>query len=150
MMLCSACLLGVCCRYDGRSKPDKRVLALLGQETLIPVCPEQLGGLPIPRPPAEIRGRRVVAQDGRDVTQAFEKGARETLKVTRLLGIKKALLKQRSASCGCGQIYDGTFSRKIIPGDGVAAALLKAAGIQTWTEESFPFSDHQTETRGDY
>ena len=139
MMLCSACLLGVCCRYDGRSKPHKGVLSLLGQETLIPVCPEQLGGLPIPRPPAEIQGTRVMARDGADVTRAFQKGAQEVLRIARLRSIEKALLKQRSASCGCGQIYDGTFSGNVIPGDGVTTALLKAGGIEVWTEESFPF-----------
>jgi uncharacterized protein YbbK (DUF523 family) len=99
-----------------------------------------LGGLPIPRLPAEIQGRRVITQDGTDVTRAFQKGAQEVLKIARLMGIRKALLKQRSASCGCGQVYDGTFSGKVIPGDGVTTALLKSDGIEVWTEESFPFS----------
>lgn len=139
MMICSACLLGVCCRYDGRSKPHQGVVSLLGQEALIPVCPEQLGGLSTPRLPAEIHGRRILAQDGTDVTRAFQRGAQEVLEVARLMGIRKALLKQRSASCGCGQVYDGTFSGIIIPGDGVTTALLKSEGIEVWTEESFPF-----------
>ncbi|HPN56808.1 MAG TPA: DUF523 domain-containing protein [Candidatus Omnitrophota bacterium] len=139
MMICSACLLGVCCRYDGRSKPHQGVVSLLGQEALIPVCPEQLGGLSTPRLPVEIHDRRVLAQDGTDVTRAFQRGAQEVLEVARLMGISKALLKQRSASCGCGQVYDGTFSGIIIPGDGVTTALLKSEGIEVWTEESFPF-----------
>jgi len=139
MLLCSACLLGACCRYDAGSKPHKGAVALLGREILIPVCPEQLGGLPTPRLPAEIQGRRVVAKDGTDVTRAFHQGAQEVLKMARLMGIQKALLKQRSASCGCGQVYDGTFSGQVIPGDGVTASLLKSCGIEVWTEESFPF-----------
>ncbi|HQO57842.1 MAG TPA: DUF523 domain-containing protein [Candidatus Omnitrophota bacterium] len=139
MMLCSACLLGVCCRYDAESKPHQGVVSLLGREIVIPVCPEQWGGLPTPRLPSEIQGRRVVAQDGTDVTQAFQRGAQEVLKMARLMGIKKALLKQRSPSCGCGQVYDGSFSGKIISGDGVTASLLKSSGIEIWTEESFPF-----------
>ena len=132
----SACLLGACCRYDGQSKANKAILALAEKHELIPVCPEQLGGLPTPRPPAEIREDRVVNSLGQDVTAQYEKGAAETLRLFALLKCELAVLKARSPSCGCGQIYDGSFSSVLIPGDGRAAALLKAHGISVLTEES--------------
>ncbi len=135
MRLCSACLLGVRCRYDGASKPNDEVIQLVRRETLIPVCPEQLGGLPTPREPAEQRGERVVAKSGRDVTESFVRGAEQVLQLARLFGIKEAILKQRSSSCGCGQIYDGTFSGNIIKGDGVTTSLLKKNGIRVISEE---------------
>lgn len=136
MKLCSACLLGVRCRYDGKDALNKKVIMLLKTETLIPVCPEQLGGLPTPREPAEIRGGRVITRSGKDVTENFKRGAEETLKIAKLFGIKEAVLKQRSPSCGCGRIYDGTFSGKIIEGDGVTTTLLKKHGIMVVTEEN--------------
>ena len=133
--LCSACLLGINCRYNRETKPNKKVLELSKTETLIPVCPEQLGGLATPRDPSEIRGDKVFASNGKDVTGEFEKGARETLKIAKLFNVREAILKQRSPSCGCGQIYDGTFSGKIIKGDGVTADLLKKNGIKVVSEE---------------
>ncbi len=135
MKICSACLLGINCRYDGKSKPNKKVLELSKKEILIPVCPEQLGGLPIPRGPYEIKDGKVVSNSRENVTNEFKKGAEETLKITKLFNVKKAILKQKSPSCGCGQIYDGTFSGKIIKGDGITAALLKKNGIKIITEE---------------
>lgn len=135
MKLCSACLLGIKCRYDGKSKPDEKVMELSKKEVLIPVCPEQLGGLPTPRENREIRGKKVIAKSGRDETKNYKKGAEETLKLAKLFGIKEAILKQRSPSCGCGQIYDGTFSGKLIKGDGVTTALLKKKGIKVISEE---------------
>ncbi|MEM3770102.1 MAG: DUF523 domain-containing protein [Candidatus Bathyarchaeia archaeon] len=135
MKLCSACLLGVKCRYDGRDALDKKVITLLKTETLIPVCPEQLGGLPTPREPAEIKEGRVITRLGKDVTKNFKRGAEEVLKIAKLLGVKEAVLKQGSLSCGCGRIYDGTFSGKIIKGDGITTALLKKHGIMVITEE---------------
>jgi uncharacterized protein YbbK (DUF523 family) len=135
MRLCSACLLGVKCRYNGESALNKKVVALLKTEVLIPVCPEQLGGLPTPREPAEIVGGRVLTKSGKDVTENFERGAMETLKIAKLFNIKEAILKQGSPSCGCGRVYDGTFSGKTIKGDGVTAALLKRNGIKVVTEE---------------
>lgn len=128
-ILVSACLLGVGCRYDGASKPSESVLALMKEHTLIPVCPEVLGGLPTPRPPSEIRGDRVVTADGRDVAAEYRRGAEEALRLARLYGAEVAILKERSPSCGSGQVYDGSFSRTLVPGDGVTAALLKANGI---------------------
>jgi len=135
MKLCSACLLGIGCRYDGADKPNKKVIALLKKEILIPVCPEQLGGLPTPREPSEQKGKKVFSSSGKDVTANFKKGAKETLKLAKLFGVKKAIFKQRSSSCGCGQIYNGTFSKKVIKGDGVTAGLLKRNGIKVISEE---------------
>ena len=135
MKLCSACLLGVNCRYNGKNALNKKVVELLEKETLIPVCPEQLGGLPTPREPAEIVGKRVITKSGKDVTENFMRGARETLKIAKLFDVKEAVLKQGSPSCGCGRIYDGTFSGRTVRGDGVTAALLKRHGIKVVTEE---------------
>ncbi len=134
-ILVSACLLGVKCRYDGRSNKNRKVLKLAKKANLIPVCPEILGGLPTPREPAEQKGKKVVTKSGEDVTQNFKKGAKEVLKIAKLFGIKKAILKQRSPSCGCGQIFDGTFSGKIIKGDGVTTVLLKRNGVKVMSEE---------------
>ncbi len=145
MRLCSACLLGVRCRYDGKTKSNDKVLALAKVETLIPVCPEQLGGQATPRPDAEIVGgagqdvidnkAKVLESDGTDVTKYFVLGAQETLKLANLLGIKEAILKQRSPSCGSQRIYDGTFTKTLREGDGVTAALLKINGITVISEE---------------
>ena len=135
MKLCSACLLGEKCRYDGGSKPNEKIIALSKKEKLIPVCPEQLGGLPTPREPAEQRAEKVFTISGKNVTLQFENGAKQVLKIAKQLGIKEAILKQRSPSCGAGQIYDGTFSGKIIRGDGVTTALLKKNGIKVSSEE---------------
>ncbi len=133
--LCSACLLGVKCRYDGKSSLNKKVLDLAAKETLIPVCPEQLGGLPTPRSPSEQRNGKVVTKDGKDVTDNFKRGAEETLRLAKIYGCKEAILKQRSPSCGYGKIYDGTFSGKLIKGNGVTAELLRKNGILVKTEE---------------
>ena len=102
MKLCSACLLGINCRYNGERKPNKKVIDLAMKETLIPVCPEQLGGLATPRPPAEIKDDCVVNSKGTDVTKEFKQGAEEVLKIAKLFSIKEAILKLRSPSCGCG------------------------------------------------
>jgi uncharacterized protein YbbK (DUF523 family) len=138
MKLCSACLLGVKCRYNGQDARNKKVMALLKKEILIPICPEQLGGLPTPREPAEIKGGKVITKSGKDVTDNFKRGAKEVLKIAKMFGIKEAVLKQGSPSCGCGRIYDGTFSGKTIKGDGVTTALLKRNGIRVITEEDLP------------
>lgn len=128
-LLVSACLLGTSCRYDGKSKADARVQALVGKYEIISVCPEQLGGLPTPRVPSERRGERVVTAGGRDVTEAYRRGAEAALALCRQNGCEAAVLKEKSPSCGCGQIYDGTFSRRLIAGDGVTVELFKAHGI---------------------
>ncbi len=135
MRLCSACLLGIKCRHDGKIKPDKKVLDLAKKEILIPVCPEQLGGLSTPREPAEQKGEKVIRNSGEDVTINFTEGARQVLKLAELFCIKEAILKQKSPSCGCGKIYDGTFSKTIITGDGVTTELLKKHRIKVISEE---------------
>lgn len=129
-ILVSACLLGTPCRYDGKSIPNEDVSALLKEHELIPICPEQLGGLLTPRTPAERCGDKVCARDGRDVTKEYINGAKEALRTAQKEGCNIAILKERSPSCGNGTIYDGTFSEKLTEGDGVTAELLKQAGIR--------------------
>ena len=133
--LCSACLLGIDCRYDGQSQLNQKILGLAANEILIPVCPEQLGGLPTPRVRTERKGNRVVTESGDDVTINFENGARQVLKLAEIFGCREAILKQRSPSCGSGLIYDGTFSGNVVEGDGVTTKLLKKNGISVITEE---------------
>ena len=133
-LLISACLLGCRCRYDGAARPLEGLGELLERHTLVPVCPEQLGGLATPRPPAERRGDRVLTREGADVTAQYHRGAEEALRLCRLFGCQAALLKERSPSCGSGQVYDGTFTGALTAGDGVAAELLKARGIPVYGE----------------
>ena len=133
-LLISACLLGVQCRYDGGSKPVMPTVALMEQYHLIPICPEQLGGLPTPREPSERRADTVVSRSGADVTAQFRRGAEQALHLARIFGCKKAVLKERSPSCGAGEIYDGSFTGARVPGDGVTAQLLKANGIAVFGE----------------
>ena len=133
-LLISACLLGAQCRYDGQSKPLLQLVALSEQFNLVPICPEQLGGLPTPRTPAERTEGRVITKDGRDVTAEYRRGAEQALHLAQVCGCKIALLKERSPSCGSGEIYDGTFSGALQPGDGVTAALLREHGITVYGE----------------
>jgi len=144
-ILVSACLLGINCRFDGRSCFDKRVARLVSRFLMIPVCPEQLGGLATPREPMRIIGgtgsdvlngkAKVVNESGIDVTEKMLKGAEETLKIAKLFEAKRAIFKARSPSCGCGEIHDATSPEKLIKGDGVTTALLKKNGILVITEE---------------
>jgi uncharacterized protein YbbK (DUF523 family) len=134
-ILVSACLLGVPCRYDGTGKADARVLALAKTRVMIPVCPEQLGGLATPRPPAERHDTRVLTRDERDVTAAFLRGAEETARLAALFSCRIAVLKANSPSCGSGQIYDGCFRGRLVPGDGLTAALLKKDGLTVLSEK---------------
>lgn len=135
-LLISRCLLGLPCRYDGKRVPlPEEDLRLLRRNfTLIPVCPETDGGLPVPRVPAERVGDRVINKAGEDVTEEYRRGAQIALDQAIAHGCRLALLKERSPSCGAGQIYDGTFSGVLIPGDGVAAALLKDHGVAVYGE----------------
>lgn len=135
MKLCSACLLGVKCRFDGGDKTDEKVINLSKNDIFIPVCPEQLGGLTTPRRPAEIRGEKVMTHLEEDVTAQFHRGAEEVLRIAKHYDIKEAVMKQKSSSCGCGKVFDGTFSGKIIKGDGITTALLKKNGINVISEE---------------
>ena len=129
-VLVSACLLGVSCRYDGRSKGHPLAGELVKKHTVIPVCPEIFGGLPTPRPPAERQGSGVFTEKGADVTENYRRGAEEVLHLARLYGCKLAILKERSPACGAGQIYDGTFTHTLTEGFGVAAELLEKNGVR--------------------
>ena len=140
-VLVSACLLGVCCRYDGQSKACPAVLELLKAHELIPVCPEQLGGLPTPRPPAEMQGNRVINREGTDVTAQYQQGAEEAARLYQVLDCDCAFLKARSPSCGCGQVYDCAFSGTLVPGDGITAQALKRLGARVLTEETLTSFD---------
>ena len=130
----SACLLGVNCKYSGKNNRNENVLRLAEKHTLIPVCPEQLGGLPTPRYPSEICGGRVINNIGEDVTAYYEKGAGEALNIAKLFGCERAVLKARSPECGSKEIYDGTFTKTVIPGKGITAALLEENGIEVYDE----------------
>ena len=138
-ILVSACLLGLPCRYDGKSKPCDRVIALAEKHELVPFCPEIYGGLPTPRVPAERAGDRVINRAGVDVTENYRSGARQALALVQMLGCKAAILKEKSPSCGSGLIYDGSFSGVLVPGDGVTAELLKENGIEVYGETQGDF-----------
>lgn len=133
-LLVSACLLGTPCRYDGESKGSEAVRALASDFTLIPVCPEVLGGLPTPRTPSERRGENVVTRDGRDVTAEYRRGAALALETALREDVCAAVLKERSPSCGHGEIYDGSFTGARTAGDGVTAEALRARGIPVFGE----------------
>ena len=141
----SGCLAGLCCRYDGGSNPCAQVVKLVEAGLAVPVCPESLSGLPVPRPPCEQmlygpdKGEiRVLSRDGADVTAAFELGAERALSAALATGAREAILKARSPSCGVGEVYDGSFSHTLRPGDGLWAARLREAGFRLWTEDSLP------------
>lgn len=134
-VLVSACLAGEACRYDGGSVAHPEVQRLVGLGRAVPVCPELLGGLSSPREPVELSGGRALCPSGRDVTAEFRNGARKCLELAQEMGCTRAILKARSPSCGSGRIYDGTFSKRLIPGDGVLAALLKEHGIAVESDE---------------
>jgi uncharacterized protein YbbK (DUF523 family) len=135
MIIVSACLADVHCRYDGGEKPCEAVIRLVAEGKAIPVCPEQLGGLPTPRLPAEQIGDKVIRKDGMDVTAEFKRGAQEALKIAKLVGAKTAILKARSPSCGSGKVYDGSFSGRLVDGNGVFAYMYKEEGLEVKTEE---------------
>ena len=135
-LLVSACLLGLCTRYDGGTKPSESVLRLAQKHTLVPVCPEQLGGLSTPRAPAEQqKDGRVQNREGQDVTEAYTRGAQNALTIYRLSRCEGAILKARSPSCGRDCVYDGTFTGTLVRGSGVFAALCQENGIKVYTEE---------------
>ncbi len=145
MVLVSACLLGMRTAYDGEGRATEALVRLAAQGRAVPICPEVAGGLPIPRSPAEIVGgsgedvlegrARVLTIEGEDVTAAYIRGAEVALAVARRLGLRRAVLKARSPSCGSRCIYDGTHSGRLISGQGVTAALLRRAGVEVVSEE---------------
>ncbi|MBU4512081.1 DUF523 domain-containing protein [Patescibacteria group bacterium] len=144
MKLISACLLGIKCRYDGKYKPCPKAIALFKKGILIPVCPEQLGGLPTPRVPAEIQGgngekviqgvSKLLNKNGHDVTSNFLKGANEALKIAKITNTKEFIGKSKSPSCGLGRTYNGSFTGTLVQGDGVTVALFKKNGISVISE----------------
>ena len=129
-LLVSACLLGEACRYDGKSKPCEAVLRLGDAHTLIPICPEVMGGLPTPRVPSEVQQNGTVRnREGQDVTLQYQAGAREVLRVALDEKCDGAILKEKSPACGKGRIYDGSFTKTLTDGNGICADLLLQNGI---------------------
>ena len=135
MILVSACLAGAECRYNGKAFPVEQVLSLFKEGKALPVCPEILAGFSAPRAPGEILNGRVISPDGADETDRYIEGAKKALAVALAAGCTEAILKAKSPTCGSGKIYDGTFTHRIIEGDGVFAAMLKEHGIRVITEE---------------
>ncbi|MBC9783960.1 DUF523 domain-containing protein [Heliobacterium chlorum] len=145
MILVSSCLLGIRSKYDGSVNTVEELLNLCREGKAIPVCPEQLGGSPTPRPPVELIGdgggqavlaekARALTDAGDDVSAIFTEGAAQVLRIAQLYGAKMAILKERSPSCGVHYIYDGSFTSRKISGQGVTTALLKEHGIQVYSE----------------
>lgn len=146
MIVVSACLAGVECRYNGSAYPVAEVVEWVRRGEALPLCPEVLGGLATPRSCAERCGTAIATKDGQDFTAAYQRGARRAAEIARIVDCKRAILKARSPSCGCGLIYDGTFSGTLVRGDGMFSALLKEQGIVVETEESLlPARDASTE-----
>lgn len=136
-IMASACLLGDNCKYNGGNNLCKELKEFLKKYDVIKVCPEVLGGLSIPRLPAEVRDGKVINQNNLDVTEFYLKGARKALTLAKKNNVKIAILKKNSPSCGMGNIYDGTFSHTLITGDGITTKLLKENGIEVLNEENY-------------
>lgn len=135
MVIMSACLCGVNCKYSGGNNLNQKCVELFQEGKAILVCPEQLGGLKTPRGPAEIVGDNVVTKKGIDVTKEFLMGANEVLKIAKLANSKKAILKEGSPSCGCNFIYDGSFLGRKVAGEGLTTHLLRQNGIKVISEQ---------------
>ncbi len=145
VVLVSACLMGLNCRYDGKHNYHREICLSGDEYILIPICPETEGGLSTPRPLCEIQGSsgldvlldkaKIINKDNKDVTKYFIDGAYKTLEIAKLYEVNQVIFKARSPSCGCGMIYDGSFTGKLRPGDGITTALLKDNGINVYTEE---------------
>lgn len=143
MILVSACLLGINCKYNGNNNKNEKVIKHLNGKLFIPICPEQLGGMPTPRHPCEIIHNggldkkeciKVINNQNKDKTQKFINGANESLKIAKLYNCKKAILKEGSPSCGSNYIYDGSFTSSKINGEGITTSLLKKNGIKVISE----------------
>lgn len=132
----SACLAGLPCRYDGKANFCQDVVRLVKEGKALPLCPEALSGLSVPRPPCELIHDRVVGVDGVDRTEAFSLGVTEAMRRTHLAGCRVAIVRSRSPSCGAGRVYDGTFTSRLVPGDGLWTAALRLEGIAIFTEEN--------------
>ena len=141
MILVSGCLVGLNCKYSGGNNYDERIFNLVKAGKVIPICPEQLGGLKTPRNPAEIQekdgGRKVITYEGEDVTKEYYRGAEEVLALAKKLDVKEVILQPRSPSCGKGIIYDGTFSKTKVEGNGIAADLLIKNGIKVYMPDEY-------------
>lgn len=135
MKIVSACLANIPCRFDGKAKANQYIIDLVAQGKAITVCPEQLGGLTTPRIPSEIKDGKIINKQGKDVTKEFEVGAKKALDIALKNDCTEAILKSKSPSCGCGKVYDGTFSGNLIDGDGVFCKLLKQKSIKVLTEK---------------
>ena len=137
MILVSACLVGINCKYSGGNNYNQKIFNLLKEGKAIPICPEQLGGLNTPRKPVELKvinGKRyAIDNEGNDLTENFERGALEVLNLAKNLNINKAILQPRSPSCGVDKIYSGKFDNKLVDGNGILAELLKQNGIDVLT-----------------
>ncbi len=140
MIIISACLAGINCKYNGENNKNNKVINLLKEGKAISLCPEVLGGLEIPRSPCEIvmenKKKKVINKKGIDKTTEFYKGAKKTLEIAKIVGAEKAILKSKSPSCGVGKIYDGDFSGKLIDGNGITADLLIKNGIEVISEKN--------------
>lgn len=137
MILVSACLVGINCKYSGGNNYNQKIFDLVKEGKAIPICPEQLGGLNTPRKPVELKvinGKRyAIDNEGNDFTENFERGALEVLKLAKNLNINKAILQPRSPSCGVNKIYSGNFDNKLVDGNGILTELLKQNGIDVLT-----------------
>lgn len=136
-ILISACLIGDNTTYEGKNNLIPEYKALLEKYELVPFCPEVEGGLKIPRAPSEIKGDKVINKKGIDVTKEYLLGANKALAICEYLGIKIAILKENSPSCGSSYIYDGSFSHKLIPGKGTTTSLLVSKGIKVYSENNY-------------
>ena len=134
-ILISACLLGYKTRYDGKSKPYKKIKEIFKDDVLIPICPEQMGGLGTPRYKAEIKDDKVININGEDVSSNYFSGANIALEIAKLNNVDFCILKSKSPSCGKDLVYDGTFSNRLVDGDGICAKLLKENGFKIYSEE---------------
>ena len=132
----SACLLGHDCKYNGSNNRSQNVLDYIKGHEVIPVCPEVTGGMPVPRIPVELKNGRAINRDGEDVTEFFLKGVKLTMK--KMQDIDLAILQPRSPSCGCKQIYDGSFTKTLIAGKGMFAQALAEAGIPMMDGDDVP------------
>lgn len=137
MIVVSACLAGVECRYNGSAFPVAQVAEMVRKGKAIPLCPELLAGLPSPRPPVEQYNGKIISIDGTDHTEQYAAGAKMGMEIALASRCRKAILKSKSPTCGSGFVYDGTFSGILIPGDGIFTKLLRKKGIEVCSEESF-------------
>lgn len=131
-IVCSACLLGADCKYDGGNNYSEKLASFIRKHEcqVIPVCPEVMGGLSVPRIPCEIRNGKVCNRNGEDVHESFVQGARNALQVVKNENPDRVILQSRSPSCGCKEVYDGTFSGKRIQGQGIFVQMLVQEGYQ--------------------